>query len=120
MTETIMIVDDESNLLELVGGILANEGYEIITVASGQECINKLKTIKPDLIIMDMMMPGMSGLETVKRIRSKDKGVKIAFLTVAKFSESGIKNLKDHGIVDYINKPFENKELVQRIKKILK
>jgi CheY-like chemotaxis protein len=116
-----MIVDDEESLLELLRGILESEGFDVITVASGQECLTKLKTIKPDLIVMDMMMPGMSGRETTEKIRAdpNTKNLKIIFLTVARFSDSGVKNLKEFKVMDYITKPFENDDLVKRIKKVL-
>jgi CheY-like chemotaxis protein len=116
-----MAVDDEESLLELVRGILEAEGFEVVTMPSGQECINKLKTIKPDLIIMDMMMPGMSGRETTEKIREnpKTKNIKVMFLTVARFSETGMKNLRDLGVVDYITKPFENEDFIKRVKKAL-
>ena len=122
MSKKIMVVDDEESLLELLRGILEAEGYNVITVASGQECISKLKSVKPDLIIMDMMMPGMSGRETTEKIRSdpKTKDVKIAFLTVAKFSETGMKSLKDMNVVEYINKPFDNADLLGKVKRIIK
>ena len=122
MSKKIMVVDDEESLLELLRGILEAEGYEVITVASGQECLSKLKGVKPDLIIMDMMMPGMSGRETTEKIRSdpKTRDIKVAFLTVAKFSETGMKSLKDMKVVEYINKPFDNADLLEKIKRIIK
>ena len=117
--KTVMIVDDEESLLELLRGILEAEGFDVVTVASGQECLSKLKAIKPDLIVMDMMMPGMSGRETTVKIRAdpSTKNLRIIFLTVARFSESGAKSLKELKVVDYITKPFENSELLKRIKK---
>ncbi len=119
--KTVMVVDDEKSLLELVRGILENEGFNVITVTSGKECLDKLKTVKPDLILMDMMMPEMSGRETTERIRKnpQTKNIKIAFLTVARFSETGISNLKALGVLDYITKPFENDDLVRRVRKAL-
>ncbi len=117
----IMVVDDEESLLELLRGVLESEGFDVVTVASGQECLTKLRTVRPDLILMDMMMPGMSGRETTEKIREdlKLKTLRIAFLTVARFSESGMKSLKDLDVKDYITKPFENQDLVKRVKKIL-
>ena len=118
----IMIVDDEESMRELVKGVLSLEGFEIIAVESGQECLEKLKEVKPDLILMDMMMPGMSGRETTEKIRKnpKTENLKIAFLTVARFSETGLGTLKNLNILDYITKPFDNDDLVKRVKKLVK
>jgi len=117
----IMIVDDEPNLVELVTAVLEQEGYEVIPATSGQECLEKLKKIKPDLILLDMMMPGMSGRETCEKIRAspKTKDLKVVFLTVARFSEVGKDVLGKMDVLDYITKPFDNKELVNRVKKAL-
>lgn len=121
MAKKIMIVDDENSLLELVSALMEQEGYEVITAISGQECLEKLKTVKPDLILLDMMMPGMSGREVCEKIRGdpKTKGLKIAFLTVAKFSETGKETLTEMKVLDYITKPFENDDLARRVKKML-
>ena len=121
MVKKIMIVDDEENILELVKAILGQEGFDVIGASSGQECLDKLKEAKPDLILMDMMMPSMSGRETTERIRKnpKTKGLKVAFLTVARFSEVGKDMLKDLGVLDYITKPFDNNDLVRRVKKLV-
>jgi CheY-like chemotaxis protein len=122
MAKIIMVVDDEDSLLELVSAILEQEGYEVLTVNNGEECLNQLKSVKPDLILLDMMMPGMSGREVCERIREdpETKGLKVAFITVAKFSETGQETLKKMEVVDYITKPFDNADLVKRIEKLLK
>lgn len=121
MTKKIMIVDDEESLIELVKAIMEQEGYEVIVAMNGEEALEKLKSVKPDLILLDMMMPGMSGREVCDKIRSnpKTKDLKIAFLTVAKFSEAGKGVLKDMAVLDYITKPFDNQDLIDRVKKIL-
>ncbi|MEM5871249.1 MAG: response regulator [Candidatus Aenigmatarchaeota archaeon] len=117
----IMIVDDEANLRELVSAILEQEGYEVITAEDGKDALEKLKKVKPDLILLDMMMPGMSGREVCERIRAdpKTKDLKVAFLTVARFSEIGKSELKKMNVIDYITKPFDNQDLVKRVKKIV-
>ncbi len=122
MKKKIMIVDDEEDLIELVKAILERAGFEVIGVSSGQECLDKLKGIKPDLILMDMMMPNMTGLETTKEIRKnpKTKGLKVVFLTVARLSEVGKKDLEKLNVLDYITKPFDNDDLIERVKKALK
>jgi len=121
MAKKIMIVDDEESIRELVNAVLSLEGFEVIAAEDGQECLEKLKEVKPDLILMDMMMPGMSGRETIKKIRKnpKTKDLKIIFLTVARFSETGKDTLKKMNILDYITKPFDNDDLVKRIKKLV-
>ena len=121
MGKKIMVVDDEESLIELVRAILENEGYEVISAMNGEEALEKLKTVKPDLILLDMMMPGMSGREVCERIRKnpKTKDLKVAFLTVAKFSETGKDVLKKMKVIDYITKPFDNDGLIRRIKKIV-
>ena len=115
-----MIVDDEKNIVELVKAILEHEGFEVIGVHTGQECLDKLKEVKPDLILMDMMMPGMSGRETTEKIRANPatKNIKIAFVTVARFSEVGKNALEKMNVSDYITKPFDNEDLIRRVKKI--
>ncbi|MCD6590868.1 MAG: response regulator [Candidatus Aenigmarchaeota archaeon] len=117
----VMVVDDEESLIELVKAVLEEEGYRVITAMNGEEALEKLKTVKPDLILLDMMMPGMSGREVCERIRKdpKTKNLKIAFLTVAKFSEAGKDILKKMNVLDYITKPFDNDDLVRRVKKII-
>ena len=117
----ILVVDDEESLRELVSAVLEHEGYDVATAMDGEECLKKLKTMTPDLILLDMMMPGMSGREVCDKIRKdpKTKGLKIAFLTVAKFSEAGKDILKDMKVLDYINKPFDNDDLVKRVKKMI-
>ena len=117
----IMAVDDEEALRELLRAILEEEGYEVVTAEDGGDCLQKLTTAKPDLILLDMMMPGMSGREVCERIRKdpKIKDLKIAFLTVARFSEAGKGALKEMKVLDYITKPFDNKDLIKRVKKMM-
>ncbi|KYK27366.1 hypothetical protein AYK26_03850 [Euryarchaeota archaeon SM23-78] len=121
MPKTIMIVDDEPHMVELEKAILEAEGFKIISALDGKQALKILETIKPDLVILDMMMPGMSGREVCEKIRKnpKTKKLKIIFVTVARFSEIGKNQLKGMDVLDYITKPFDNEELVKRVKKIL-
>jgi two-component system, OmpR family, alkaline phosphatase synthesis response regulator PhoP len=117
----VMVVDDEETLVELVKAIFEQEDFEVVGVNSGPECLEKLKTVRPDVILMDMMMPGMSGRETTEKIMAdpKTKDLKVIFLTVARFSEVGQTSLKKMNVVDYITKPFDNADLVKRVKKAI-
>jgi CheY-like chemotaxis protein len=121
MPKKIMIVDDEENIVELVRVILEKEGFEVIITRNGKECLDKLSKVKPDLILMDMMMPVMTGREAVEKIRKnpKTRDLKVAFLTVVRFSEIGKEELKALGVCDYITKPFDNNDLIKRVRKIV-
>ncbi len=121
MAKKIMVVDDELSLQELARAILEREGFEVIIALDGKDCLQKLKTVKPDLILLDMMMPGMSGRETCEKIRAdpKTKDLKVIFLTVARFSETGKDTLAKMKVSDYITKPFDNNDLVKRVKKVV-
>ena len=119
--KTIMVVDDEVEILKVVENILKIEGYHVVKAKNGIEALKKLKNIKPDLILLDFFMPKMSGRDVCKKIRADDKlkDLKVAFVTVARFSKQGIKQLKDMDVLDYITKPFEYKDLINRVKKIV-
>lgn len=114
--KTIMIVDDEADIRSSVKTILKKEGYNVITAVNGDDCLSKLKKEKPDLILMDIMMPGTPVKEVVKQI----KKTKIAYLSVVRTSEAEKEELLGQkNIVDFIQKPFDIKNLVKRIKEIV-
>jgi len=117
----IMLVDDEDDIRNVVKLVLDDEGYEVISTSGGEQALEKLKTVKPDLILIDFFMPNMSGLDLCKKIRADPKiqKLKCAFLTVSNFGDEGAKQLKKLNVLDYIQKPVKNEELVRRIKKIL-
>ena len=119
MKKTILVVDDEPHILILEKELLEGAGYKVVTAEDGKAALAKLKTLKPDLVILDMMMPGMSGREVCEQIRKnpKTKGLKVVFVTVARFSEIGKKQLEDLKVLDYITKPFENADYLARVKK---
>ena len=121
MSKNILVVDDEEIIQTLLKAILEKEGYKVTTVSSGHECLKNLKTIKPDLIILDMMMPEMTGRETLAEIKKnpKTKNLKVIFLTVVHASQVGKEELKQNGVLEYITKPFDNDDLVKKIKKII-
>ncbi|MFH0876405.1 MAG: response regulator [archaeon] len=121
MVKTIFLVDDEKHLVELVTAILESEKFKVITASNGIDALAKLKKWKPDLMLLDMMMPGMSGIEVCEKIRAdpKLKDLKIIPLSVVASQEIGAQKLKELNLPEYITKPFNNSELVRRIKKIL-
>ncbi|MBR9706428.1 response regulator [Candidatus Pacearchaeota archaeon] len=118
-TKKILYVEDDKDTAEAVKSMLNHAGFKTEIVCNGKECLNKTKE-KFDLILLDMMLPDMSGwdiFETLKQ--NKNIKAKMAFLSSIEANKARINELKHAGVADYINKPFQKKELIDRIKKIL-
>mgnify|MGYP006275960889 CR=1 FL=1 len=117
----ILLVDDEPDVLEFIGYNLKKSGYEVYTTQNGRNAIEKAKEVNPHLILLDVMMPEMDGIETCEEIR-KDPGMQntiIAFLTARGEDYSQIAGFEAGGD-DYITKPIKPKVLSSRIKALLK
>ena len=112
----ILVADDEPDILEIISYNLAKEGYEMYTAKNGQEAIDKAKAIKPDLIILDVMMPKKTGMEACQALRSMPQFQKtlIIFLTAMSDESSQIRGL-ELGADDYVSKPISSKVLVSRV-----
>lgn len=121
MPPKILIVDDEPDILEFIKYLLEREDYQVETAANGIEAIQKSKTFKPDLILMDVMMPIMDGIEACRQIKLQPdtKNIFIIFLTARSEEYSEIAGF-EAGADDYINKPVKPRVLLSRIKAILK
>lgn len=117
----ILLVDDEQDILEIVGYNLAQEGYQIVTATNGKEAITKAKKELPHLIIMDVMMPEMDGMEACENIRKLPElsNVIITFLTARSEDYSQVAGF-DAGADDYITKPIKPKLLVSKVKALLR
>ena len=117
----ILVVDDQTQNNELLEAYLVPEGYEIIKATSGEEALEKLAGNQIDLILLDVMMPGMDGFEVTRRIRQdqKTKLMPIILVTALKETEDRIQGIKA-GCDDYISKPFDKMELLGRIRALLK
>jgi two-component system alkaline phosphatase synthesis response regulator PhoP len=117
----ILIIDDEINIIELITMNLERNGFEVISCLTGEEGIRLVKEQKPDLILLDLMLPGISGVEVCKRVQSdsETKNIPIIMLT-AKANESDKIIGLEIGADDYITKPFSVRELVARVKALLR
>ena len=117
----ILLVDDELDILEIVGYNLSQEGYQIVTAVNGKDAVAKAKKELPDLIIMDVMMPEMDGMEACEIIRKIPElsNVIITFLTARNEDYSQVAGL-DAGADDYIAKPIKPKLLVSKVKALLR
>ncbi len=119
MAKTILHVDDEPDVLALVKVVLEREGYKVTSAESGKECLDALKKQTADLILLDIMMPKMSGWEVLKKVKKDYPKIKVVFLTVVKINEKMLADLVKDGLTDYIQKPCSNVEMVARVKKAL-
>ncbi len=117
----ILVVDDQFQNLELLEAYLVGQGYEIVKAASGQEALEKISGNQIDLILLDVMMPGMSGIEVLEKLRADEKTrlLPVVMVTVLKETEDKVKAL-EAGCDDFISKPFDKVELLARVKSILK
>ncbi|EQB4339111.1 response regulator transcription factor [Clostridium botulinum] len=118
MKETILVIDDEVKIIEVIKLYLENEGYTVIQATSGIEALKKQSEFNPNLLILDLMLPDISGENVCERIR-KESEVPIIMLT-AKSSEDSILNGYSIGTDDYITKPFSPKQLVAKVNAVLK
>ena len=119
--EHILVVDDEEDILELVQYNLKREGYRVLCSKSGEEALDMARSEQPDLIVLDLMLPGMDGLEVTKALKSSDrtKDIPILMLT-AKGEESDIVAGLELGADDYVTKPYSPRILTARVRAVLR
>lgn len=114
MKGRVLIVDDDTALAEMLGIVLKNEGYEAGVVTRGDEAIAAFRELKPDLVLLDLMLPGKDGIDVCKEIRA-ESGVPIVMLTAKTDTVDVVLGLES-GADDYVLKPFKPKELVARVR----
>src|SRR5215208_4110568 len=114
----ILVVDDEPSVTNLVSAYLRTEGYEVFTAADGHAGLKAARTFKPDLIILDLMLPGIDGIELLSRLR-RESEVYVIMLTARTEETDKVVGLSV-GADDYVTKPFSPRELVARVKAMLR
>ncbi len=118
--ELILVVDDEEDVLELVSYNLKKENYRIETALTGEDAIGKAVALRPNLILLDLMLPGIDGLEVCRKLKNDDKTSDIPIImATAKSEEADIVTGLELGADDYITKPFSPKVLIARIRRSL-
>ncbi|MCF8048678.1 MAG: sigma-54 dependent transcriptional regulator, partial [Desulfarculaceae bacterium] len=117
--ERILIVDDEKNYLVVLQALLADNGYEMLTAQNGSQALALAAEEEPDLVITDMRMPQMSGLDLIQRLKARFNEMPIIVMTAYGTVENAVEAMKS-GATDYISKPFENTELLLTVQKALK
>jgi len=115
----IMIIDDEESVRITVKTVLETEGFEVSEASSANDGLKKIKEDKPDLVLLDVMMPGMKSVDLIEQVKADDnlKDIKIIYVTAVMGAKETLKSEK--GIVTVIEKPFKNEELIAEIKKAL-
>ena len=119
--QKVLVVDDEEDILELLRFNLSNEGFLVPCAATGEEALRMAKSEVPDLILLDLMLPGVDGLEVARRLKNDTETAKIPIVMLTAKGEEGdiVKGL-EMGADDYITKPFSRKVLVARIRAVLR
>ena len=112
----VLVVDDLEKNLQLLGELLSDQHYEVMLASSGASALERVQARKPDLILLDIMMPEMDGIETCRRLQQDPatQDIPIIFLTATNDSEMAVRGLSE-GAVDYITKPFSASELLARV-----
>jgi two-component system alkaline phosphatase synthesis response regulator PhoP len=118
MAHTVLVVDDEKHIVQLVKLYLSNEGYHVEVAYDGQEALEKARSLRPDLIVLDLMLPGTGGLEVCRQLR-QESDVPIIMLTARDEPEDRVAGL-ELGADDYVTKPFNPRELAARVKAVLR
>ena len=118
MPTTILVADDEKNILELCRLYLVKEGFTVETAIDGQEVLDKVRRSRPDLVVLDIMMPRIDGLEVCRRLR-KDTSIPIIMLTARGDDVDKVVGL-ELGADDYVTKPFHMEEVLARIRALLR
>jgi DNA-binding response OmpR family regulator len=119
-TKRILVVDDEQGIITIVKLYLVHHHYEVITASDGQEGLDKAKTEKPDLIVLDLMLPKINGYKVCGLLKKDTRYAKIpVIMFTAKAQEKDVKLGQEVGADAYITKPFEPEVLLARIKELL-
>ena len=120
MTDTrVLVVDDEANITDLVATALRYEGFDVEVAATGTEALKAAETFRPDLMVLDIMLPDRDGFAVVQRLRADGLHVPVVFLTARDSTEEKVKGLTVGGD-DYVTKPFSLAEVVARVRAVLR
>ena len=119
--EHVLVVDDESDILELIRYNLQKEGYRVTTVKTGEEGLQLIRELKPDVVVLDLMLPGLDGLSVCNRLKREESTRRIPVLMLtAKAEDTDIVTGLELGADDYVTKPFSPKVLTARLRAVLR
>jgi DNA-binding response OmpR family regulator len=115
----VLVVDDDDVIRQLISVNLQLEGFEVFTAVDGQDCLNKVRDVQPDVVTLDVMMPRLDGWETASRLRADESlnGVRIVLLT-ARAQETDVRRGGRIGVDAYLTKPFDPDELISTVRRL--
>lgn len=117
----LLVIDDEESIFEVIEGLLHREGYELTYLSSGFEAISLIEEIKPDVILLDLMMPEMDGLETCQQIKANQRWCHIPIIMVTALnSKEDLGRSLDAGADDFLSKPINSIEMRARVRSMLR
>ncbi|MEU8345967.1 response regulator transcription factor [Spirillospora sp. NPDC048832] len=116
---TLLVVEDEPNILELLAGSLRFTGFDVVTATNGADAVQSARRHRPDLIVLDVMLPDIDGFDVARRLRSGGDHTPVLFLTARDAVQDRIKGLTIGGD-DYVTKPFSLEEVIARIRAVLR
>jgi len=120
LNKKVLVIDDEPDTLELIQLILEDADFEAVLVSSGFEALDILETVKPGLVLLDIMMPDMDGWEVFRKIKEKDSNMPIVILTAKAQNIDKLMGLHVLKADDYITKPFSKDELLNKIRILIR
>jgi len=118
-TARVLVVDDEQSITQLVSTVLRYEGFEVETASDGRAAVQAARTFRPDLVVLDVMLPDLDGFEVYRRLANGSSAVPVLFLTARDSTEDRVHGLT-LGADDYVGKPFSLEELVARVRAVLR
>jgi CheY-like chemotaxis protein len=121
MSQRVLVVDDDPHVLQLLRVNFELEGYEVVSASNGEEALQRIDERPPDILVCDVMMPGMDGLEVVERVRNNPATAKLPIVMVsAKAQQSDLLAGGDAGADAYVTKPFDPQDLIDAVTNVLK
>lgn len=116
----VLVVDDDPGIVALVSYKLTRSGFEVDSVGDGQSAVDYVQTRRPDLVMLDVMMPGLSGLEVLERLRANENTARLPVIMLTAMAQEGdVERGFELGADDYIVKPFSPRELIGRVNAVL-
>ena len=119
MGDKVLVVDDEQQIRDLLSKFLTKKGYEVVSASNGEEAIELAKTENPQVILLDVMMPGIDGIQTCRRLKEEEKTKSIPVIMITAFPDRDVEAYLE-GADDYVVKPFNMLEVSIRLESILR